>query len=344
MKRYFVITTPNEFDMIMKGNMIPMFDITPFFEGDQIDQGLVLWQRFYRDGCRELLCDGLITERYLQRATLFLEKISVYSDLKLTIQDSAFLQLVQEKNLSIKIIFDPKTGGNNRGVYRFLSKIDYVDRIILSRELDDDKMIEYGALFPSKLRVQLLGPLLLMQTARPLVAGVVQQGISVEDIIELSEPKRPGERFRLVGGVVSDRLYHSEWIDLRKNIPHFQQLDIEMVIDLRGTTQEQFKLGLRMVDQLDDMPQEIRSLSKRESQAVSADSDHPDGMVIDVIKGGSALLKSDLPLKNGMILTFTRHKDRDVVVTLYALESITPGIYRIPWQRGIISGNKFYCS
>ncbi len=207
MRRYFVVNDHNQLQDCIHLNLKPMVNLTQYFEHDQIDQGMSLLNQAYQIGCREVICDSMIPQRYLKRVHDLLNQLANYKGLSLTVQDIGIIEQIESLHLSISYHIDLKTGGNNHLVYHFFNRFDGLKTATLSRELNRGQITQYCQQLSGKLRVQILGPLLLMQTARPLLLGIKKSGIEIADQLLLSEPKRPRCYFPLNQGGYSDRFY-----------------------------------------------------------------------------------------------------------------------------------------
>jgi len=273
-------------------------------------------------------------------------------------EDLSILNIIEENNLSLKIILDSTTGGNNINYYNFFSKFSSVERVVLSRELALDKIIEYGKNSKINLEIQAYGLLQIFHTKRKLIETMEQKNQKqLPKLLYLKEPKRENESFPLLETNDGTIMFHSHIINLYKYKNKFNKLNIMQLIDLRHIENshhyekildhfcntennnlasiENFPF-LEIKQKTETTLPKFFPKNKIKTDLIEA------GMVLDSKKGKEIILKSFIELKLDMEVIFYNNKKKELPYTIKYLNKFGSMIYIIPWRKGVTSNSKFY--
>jgi len=269
------------------------------------------------------------------------------------IQDIGIYYLIFEKKIPLKISLDTTTGGNNVEFYNFFSKYDEIERIVLSRELNIEK-IKYYASKNTKLEIQIYGKLQIFHTRRFIISSLANQNlIEKSDKYEIKEETRENEIFDILESPDGTFMFHSKLINLFNYVSIFDSLNIKMLIDLRHIIDlNNFeKILNKFANQTNDdlflieNKEFIENIDKKEDISIPDINfaKKEDGIVLDAVKEAVIVLKTKKILKKDDELLFTGEKNREIKYKITEIENFSEGIYIIPWKKYINTNSTFIC-
>ncbi len=270
------------------------------------------------------------------------------------IQDIGIYYLIFEKKIPLKISLDTTTGGNNFEFYNFFAKYDEIERIVLSRELNIEK-IKYYASKINKLEIQIYGKIQIFHTRRFIISSLANQNlIEKSDIYQIKEETRENEIFDILESPDGTFMFYSKLMNLFNYIKTFDLLNIKMLIDLRHITDlNSFKKILnKFVNQTNDdlfiieNKEFIENIDKKEDIYIPDVNfaKTEDGIVLDAVKEAVIVLKTKKTLKINDELLFIGEKNREIKYIITEMDNFSEGIYIIPWRKYINTNSTFTIS
>ncbi len=273
-------------------------------------------------------------------------------------EDLSILNIIEENNLNLKIILDSTTGGNNINYYNFFSEFKSVERIVLSRELSIEKILEYAKKTKVNLEIQAYGRLQIFHTKRKLIKAMEEsQEKTLPKLLYLQEPKRNDEFFPLLETNDGTIMFHSKLINFYEYQKELIKFNIIQLIDLRHIKDtENYEKILKHftniensdLTQIEKLPfleikkETTHSLPKFFSENKNNSNIIETGIVLDSKKGKEIILKSFIELKLDMEVIFYNNKKKELPYTIKYLNKFGTNIYIIPWRKGVTSNSKFY--
>lgn len=273
-------------------------------------------------------------------------------------EDLSILNIIEEDNLNLKIILDSTTGGNNINYYNFFSEFKSIERIVLSRELSIEKILEYGKKTKVTLEIQAYGRLQIFHTKRKLIKAIEKnQKKILPKLLYLQEPKRNDEFFPLLETSDGTIMFHSKLLNFHKYQKKLIKFNIIQLIDLRHTENlENYQKILNHftnienndLTKIEKLPfleikkETAKTLTKFFSENKNNSNIIEAGTVLDSKKGKEIILKSFIELKLEMEVIFYNNKKKELPYTIKYLNKFGSNIYIIPWRKGVTSNSKFY--
>lgn len=270
------------------------------------------------------------------------------------IQDIGIYYLIFEKKIPLKISLDTTTGGNNFEFYNFFAKYNEIERIVLSRELNIEK-IKYYASKINKLEIQIYGKIQIFHTRRYVISSLANQNlIEKSDTYQIKEETRENEIFDILESPDGTFMFYSKLMNLFNYIKTFDLLNIKMLIDLRHITDlNSFKKILnKFVNQTNDdlfiieNKEFIENIDKKEDVYIPDVNfaKTEDGIVLDAVKEAVIVLKTKKTLKTNDELLFIGEKNREIKYIITEMDNFSEGIYIIPWRKYINTNSTFTIS
>ncbi len=316
----------------------------------------------YKYGVKEFFVDKIFNFPFDVKLWFVYEKMVFNSDLDnlkdllkklesngfygIRCSDYSLIQIAKELNSSLKLVWDPKTGGNNLLYYDFFISQPEIARVSASKELSIVELNSLIQKYPYKIEILLFGRVRIFHSKRELLYPFIKNSLenSEKNITNkrffLEEEKRDGEFFPIEQDENGTYIYYSKpyAINLEKltdkefygvfDFQNFQNLDdVEQI--LKSYVNDEF-----FIDNLNlYSPKNINESEKIYNYERNTT---PIGTVLESVRNGYIYFESPITIEQGDILRF---KNLDYIISNFV--DFGNGIYRIFWHKGVSSGITF---
>ncbi|MBN2693401.1 U32 family peptidase [bacterium] len=315
----------------------------------------------YKYGINEFFIDNIIESPFDAKWWYVYEKMVFNSDLNSIINlfkelelkgyygircsDYSLIQIAKDLKTSLKIVWDPKTGGNNSLYYQFFSDIPEIERVSISKELSLLEIDELISLYKNRLELLAYGRFRIFHSKRRLLFPFIENNSSLNILNKkyyLEEEKRENQFFPIEQDQNGTYIYYSKnyFIDPKKlankNIDFSALLDLKNITDLKKIEMI-LNYYLKNSDDFLDETTFSPQYEISDEKIYNYQQNSPCfGVVLESVRNGYIYIESSIELKKGDILKFSK---LDYIVNDF--KYLQNGIYRFFWHKGITSGVTF---